>query len=324
MGMIAKAGEVVENIYKLATDWNWSYRDLEDSVGQFLQMTTDIPAKNMMRDFRAMVNFFSNGEAEGFTGNGYAKRPTSNAVLNRQAWDTFMSSDLIGLINKKLGDAGYGTSNTDYYTRIYNAERSGNQAAADEMKEYLLQGKGVSEDSLTKGIRSAIKEDQGATDSEKITALREEGMNDSDIADWAADRYKKGELTREEATKLIKESNPKMTDNDVWWKLDRVDYNKETGQSAGSGQYYRFRDAIENGKQDDMTQAVKLMTEHGMELKNIMNWIGNKSTGFKTAYLSATGSEKDKLRLRLIKAYKAVGLTESEAIKMINSWKETK
>ena len=110
MGMIAKAGDVVDRIWKLATGeigQKGLYRDLEDSIGQALQLMTDIPAKNMMRDFRAMVNWFSNGAAQGFTGDTYAQRETSKAVLKYQLIDNLMSNDIMGLVNKKLDDAGY-------------------------------------------------------------------------------------------------------------------------------------------------------------------------------------------------------------------------
>ena len=48
------------------------YRNVEDSVGQLAQLFTNIPAKNLMRDSRAVVNWFAGG---------YAKRPSSGAVM---------------------------------------------------------------------------------------------------------------------------------------------------------------------------------------------------------------------------------------------------
>ncbi|MBP5729391.1 MAG: hypothetical protein J6Y48_20175, partial [Clostridia bacterium] len=105
MGVLGKAVNVFDKIFELATKGTGNkglYRDLEDSIGQLLQLATDIPAKNLMRDFRAMVNFFSNGKAQDFTGDTYADRPTSGAVLKYQMVDTLMSEDLIGLINKRL------------------------------------------------------------------------------------------------------------------------------------------------------------------------------------------------------------------------------
>ena len=86
-----------------------------------------------------------------------------------------------------------------------------------------------------------------------------------------------------------------------------------------SGNYYRLYDAIEANKSDQIKKAVEIMTKHGMEQKNIKKQIGTK---YKQQYLEATGNEKIRLKNALIMAYKAVGVSETDANKIINGWKQ--
>jgi len=325
MGMIGKAMDVFENMYKMITQWDFSYRNFEDSVGQLMQLVSKVPLKNMMRDFRAMVNFFSNGSAEGLTGNTYAKRPTDMSVVKYSLLETLMKQDLIGAINKRLGDAGYGTANTDYYQRIYEAEKAGNQQAADEMRGYLEGGRGTKPETIDENLRKIAKGDSDMSAEEQVEYYQQHNASQNTQDNIVMDGIKNGTMSAEEARKLLKQIYPEKSDNDIWWTVDRAEWTRDKGlEKTVSGQYYRFKDAIENGKQADMDNIVKTMIQHGMKKENIINWIGNTDTGFKPAYLSATGKEKDTLRLKLIKAYKAAGLTEQEAIKKINDWKTTK
>ena len=317
MGMIAKAGDVLENIFRLATGKigdKGLYRDLEDSIGQFLQLTTDIPAKNLMRDFRAMVNFFTNGGAWEFTGDGYAQRATSNAVLKYQLLDTLMSEDLIGLINGKLGEAGYGTSNKDYYARIFNAERSGNTAAAEEMKEYLLTGKGVSEKTLNENIRPMYKNDDDLSSAEKLERQKEYGLKQT--TSFITDEYAAGNLSREEAEKLYRQENPKATDKDVMKMFDKIDWEKAGNDSDGFTNYTPLMAAIENNKAEEIRKAVDHMTQNGYTAKDIQKEVNSR---LKKEYLAAE-SEKEKLRIRdaLTKTYKALGRNGSRKRRRIN------
>ena len=325
MGMIGKAMDVFEKTFKMITERDFSYRGFEDSVGQMLQMFSDVPLKNMMRDFRAMVNFFSNGNAEGLTGNTYAKRPTDASVLKYSLYETLMKEDLIGMLNKRLGDAGYGTANKDYYERIYEAEKAGEQQAADEMRKYLEGGRGTKPETIDENLRKIAKGDSDMSAAEQVEYYQQHNASQNTQDNIVMDGIKNGTMSAEEARKLLKQIYPEKSDNDIWWTVDRAEWTRDKGlEKTVSGQYYRFKDAIENGKQADMNNIVKTMIQHGMKKENIINWIGNADTGFKPAYLSATGKEKDTLRLKLIKAYKAAGLTEQEAIKKINDWKTTK
>ena len=260
-------------------------------------------------------------------------------------------------------------------------------------------------------MKTLVKEDDSITTSEKIKALRERGMKDSDISQWIGDQYDNGKLTKEEAAKLYMEANPKKTkndayfyfeqkdwenetgkdvgssdyfrlndaidsnnqteytkavkeltahgydaekinshvkdriidnyrdgkatrkqtesalkkyakdlsDDDIWWSIDRVDWAKSHKLTESvTGQYYRLYDAIEKNRSDDIKAAVQTMTKHGMKAENIKKQLGTK---YKQAYLDAKGAEKTKLKDALTKAYKAIGLTATDALKIINGWK---
>ena len=151
---------------------------------------TYIPAKNIMRDFRAMVNWFSGGAAQGFTGDTYAQRETSGAVLKYQLIDNLMSNDLMGLVNKKLEDAGYKTTNAAYYDRLYAATASGNKQAAEEIRDYLINGKGVSEKTIQTQLSSRINKDDDLSGPEKVQQKLDNGASVSSIKSWITQNYK--------------------------------------------------------------------------------------------------------------------------------------
>ena len=353
-----------------------------------------------MRDGRAMYNWI--------TGNNYADRDTDWNVIKNQTEQALMNAD--NLVSAVMTMAGYKLDNAAYYKRIYEAQKDGNEAAAQNMIDYLIKGKGVKEETITTKMKSLAKEDESMTYPERIKALREKGMEDSDIASWIVKEYKEGKLKKDEAIKLWQEANPKkdaddayfkfeqadweaetgenvtdtdwfrmdkaidsnnaedyktavrelkahgykdneisehatkritnmykegeitrkeaetrlrkydssMTANDAWWKLDRIDYKKETGKEAGSGQYYRLYDAIEANKSAEIKSAVKTMTAHGMKDENIKKQLATK---YKKQYLQATGNKKVQLKNALIMAYKALGYSDAEANEIINGWK---
>jgi hypothetical protein len=409
--VIGKLKTVLDTTGKWITGKNTDlWRNLEDTVGQVVQLFSEVPAKNISRDIRAMINFFKPGT--------YADREHSDAMVKYGIYDSIASMDnIIGVVNKYLQDygAGYGTAAKDYYERIYAAEKTGDEQAAKEMKEYLTLKSTADnpEKQIETNLKSLTKSDKDMTYSEKIKALKDRGMEDSDVASWILSEYKEGKIGRAEAEKLWIEADKKKTKNDayfkfeqadwekktgknvsdtdwfrvnnaiesgnsaeynsavkemkehgykdediqehvkgqitkkykegkwtrketesalkkyrkdmkeddIWWALDRIDYNKETGKDAGSGQYYRLYDAIEANKSDNIKNAVQIMLKHGKKKDDIKKTLSSK---YKQAYLDATGSEKTKLKDALTKAYKAVGLTADEALKIINGWKPKK
>lgn len=324
MGMIAKAGEVLENIWKLATGEigkKGLYRDLEDSIGQALQLMTKIPAKNIMRDFRAMVNWFSGGTAHGFTGDTYAQRETSAAVLKYQLIDNLMSNDIMGLVNKKLDDAGYKTTNAAYYQRIVDAEKAGNQDAAEQMKEYLILKSDAAdpEKAVNEAIRKLYKNDEDLSAEERLAKQKEYGLQAG--GSFVTDEYKAGNLTRKDAERMYRAENPNASDKDVLKTFDKIDWEKSGKDGEGYTNYTPLYEAIGNNRVEEIRAAVKHMTDNGYKAEDIKKQL---TTKYKQAYLDAKGSEKTKLMDALTKAYKAIGLSAEEALKIINGWKTKK
>jgi hypothetical protein len=288
------------------------YRDLEDTVGQFAQMFTNVPAKNLMRDVRAIRNWIA--------GDTYAARPTSAAVLKYQAEANLYNGDnLLGTVNAWLGEAGFRTTNKAYYQRIYNAIRKGDEAAAGEMKEYLMLGKGAKEETISSGLNQIAKKDESTSAEEKIDLV---GQNSTDKAtgDYVTKLLKDGEITAAQARKKLKELYPDKTDDDIWWQVDRIEYKKETGDDSVSGYYYRLTDAMNANKAEKITAAVKDLLAHGVTKDKIKDRLSK----WKSLYMEADSAGKVKIRDAITKAYKAAGYTKADADKTITNWTKSK
>lgn len=157
---------------------NGLYRDLEDSVAQIVQIFTNIPAKNLMRDGRAMWNWFIEKP--------YAQRESDMAVIRYQTEQAMASTD--SLLSALLKDAGFKTTNAAYYERIYQAKKAGDDKAAQDMIDYLLHGKGVKQEDINSGVTKAAKADDSISVDEKT-----EMLGGDDATWWKLDRdaYKK-------------------------------------------------------------------------------------------------------------------------------------
>ena len=337
----------VEQTFEKATGNTNKYRLAEDTAGQVLQLFTGVPVKNIMRDTRALVNFFApdSGLTSAMGGVQYARRGTSAAVLKYQTIDTAVSTDLAGLINTWLGDAGYKTNEDAYYNRIAMAEIGGDGQLAEELKEYMLLGKGKEPKSLNEKVRKKIKDMEQITNLEKADLIEKYGANAanyndmirdavdsgeitveesvgmlklSDPSDYIKDQLREGNIDAETARRLLKEQNPDKDEDSIWWAVDRIEYEKETGNDIGSTTYYRLWDAMENNKSSEITSAVTQMMEHGSKPANIKGEITKK---YKAAYLAADSKGKVRIRDAVQKAYKAMGLTAEDADKAIEKWK---
>ena len=315
MGVIGKLKTIIttaQNMFNPDNN-NW-YRNIEDTAGQVAQLFTNIPAKNLMRDLRAMYNWFS--------GAHYADRPTSTAVKRQQFAETVFNADnLLGVINGYLGDAGYRTTNKGYYNRMYGEMKAGNEQGADEIREYLQLAKAQDDKKISSGLREAAKNDQSMTTAEQDQWMIENGLMDEDNVSTITKQYKEGDISEADVKKLYKAANPELTDDDIWWKVDRINYSKETGAETpgGNAYYYRLTDAVNANKAADIQEAVKSLLAHGITKEKIKS----KLSDWKQAYLEADSAGKVKIRDAMQKAYKAAGYTAADADKTIEGWKKT-
>ena len=314
MGAIGKLFSIGDTLRKAAAgNGKGGWRDVEDTFGQFVQLFTNIPLKNLMRDGRAMYNWASGSE--------YAQRPTSSAVLSYQfEANNFTADNIIGTLNAWLGEAGFKTTNASYYSRIYQAQKNGNAGEAAGLKEYLSLGKGASDDAIKAGIKAAAKKDTSMTEAERDAWMIDNDLMGENNASTITTQYKEGKITRAEAEKLYRKLNSSLTDNDLWWKLDRLDYQKETGADSVSGYSYRLKDAIQSNKAEEIRKVIKAMLDHGRTQKQIKDALSD----WKSEYLAADAKTKTTIRDALQKAYKALGLTAADADKVINGWTKQK
>ena len=281
-----------------------AWRDIEDSAGQLIQLFTNVPAKNLMRDLRAMYNWVSGAK--------YADRGTSKAVLKQQAAAAFHNGDnLLGVLNEYLGESGYSTTNKGYFKRLYNAKQAGNTAKENEIREYMELAKGTSKKTIDSGLRTVAKERMAPA--EATGWMIDNGLLDS--TSTITDQYKKGDITRDEAKSLYRAADSKLTEDDIWWKLDRIDWYRETGENE-SGYYYRLEAAVNANKAADIQKAVDNLLKHGITKEKIKS----KLSDWKAAYLAADSAGRIKIRDAIQKAYKAAGYTASDADKTIKNW----
>ena len=310
LGKLFTAGQKGVDLL-LGNGKNGVYRDLEDSVGQLTQLFSGLPLKNLMRDARAMWNWAIDQP--------YANRPTDWNSVKYQTLDTFMNADnLWGVLMDKLGESGYDTSNTGYYQRIYNAKKAGNEDAAQDMISYLLNGKGVKQETINSKMISMAKADTGATAAETAQFIMNEGK---DPTDYIRDQLKGGKMSADEARKMLMKADPKKNADDAWWQVDRIQYQIETkGEKAPSGKGYRLKAAISANNAAQIQKAVKDMMAHGITKESIKK---DYLSDWKSEYLAADSNRRRQIRDAMQKAYKAIGYTAEDADKTIKNWEKS-
>ena len=328
---VLKKGELQDNamsaLGKLLTIWQTAqnaaqgngqgaWRDLEDTVGQLAQLFTNVPAKNLSRDVRAIRNWI--------LGDVYAPRETSAAVLKYQMEANWYSGDnLMGMLNVWLGDAGFKTTNNAYYKRLYEMEKTGNKTEAEKLKEYLKLIRVKAEDpekTISSAVAKLAKHDDDLTDEQRLDMVTENSTAKG-AGDYVIEQVKDGEITAEQARKKLKEIYPDKDANDIWWSVDRAEYKHQTGADDVSENYYRLYDAIGENRSDSIKSAVKQMLDHGMKKESIKNQLTKK---YKQAYLDANTNGKRLIRDALQKTYKALGYTAADANKIIDGWTKEK
>ena len=263
MSVVGKILDAADTTGKLIRGEGNLYRNVEDSVGQLAQLFTNIPTKNLMRDARAMWNYFVDQP--------YAKRENSQAVLYYQLIDLLHNSqNLTGVINTRVfGSEGWETTNKGYYKRMYNAEAEGKDEKVKEMMEYLKLARGTKEKTITSGLQGLTKEDKKLTMEEKIEKLRKQGMKDNDIASWVTEQYKNKMITREEAEKYYQMANKKKSADDAYFALERTEARENGEELTSSSDYFRLDAAMEENNSTEVTKAVNELKLHGYKQDDI-------------------------------------------------------
>jgi hypothetical protein len=236
--------------------------------------------------------------------------------MKYQAEATYWNADnLRGTLNAWLGEAGFRTTNKAYYGRIFDAMEQGDEQTAADLREYLTLGKGVKDTTIESGIKSAAKERLEAAEASRF--MIDNGMMDS--TSTLTGQFKAGEITEDEYREMYKAVKPDATEDDIWWKIDQIQYQNETGSAdTPSGYYYRIRNAVDGNKAADIQKTVKDAMAHGRTQKNILDL----ASDWKAEYLAADSAGKIRIRDAIHKLYKAAGSTAEAADKKINKWKD--
>ena len=273
LGVIGKVKTITQTtINGLTGKGKGAYRDLEDTVGQLAQIFTNVPVKNLMRDARAMYNFFNPDT--------YANRATSAAVIKYSVKDAFYTADnMLGVVNTylQMAEAGYGTTKQDYIQRLYDAEKAGQKKEAESIIDYLVNvkvsepAKGTKQDSINSSLRTLIKKDDGLTYKQKIQSLRDKGMKDSDIASWIKTEYTEDRITKTEAEKLYVEANPAKTANDAYFLFEQAEYEELNNVDLNDSAFFRLDEAMRKSDQRAVERAEKELLEHGKTEDDVKN-----------------------------------------------------
>lgn len=333
---VLKNGELTDDaigvLGKIQTIWqksmNWisgkdtdTYRSIEDTFGQVFQLFTNVPVKNLMRDGRAMYNFFNP--------NTYAKRETSGAVIRYGILDAIHTQDnLTGVINKymNLAGAGYFDTTSEYAKRIYEAQKRGDEQAAKDMTDYYVLAKSKAQDpekNLSTALNSMAKKDKSLSAEEKIAALEENGYKSTGT--FILDQLKKGEIDRKSAEELYRKERPDADEKKIAETLDGAEWTRD-GKSLPEWQkeytnYTPLYAAMMNNKAEEIRDAVDRMTKLGYDAKAIRTDVNKK---IKAQYLAADANGRIRLKDAMEKAYKALGFTAEDADKTISNWTKEK
>ena len=321
MSVLGKLKTISDAVEKWRKGDISDYRGVEDTAGQVTQIFTGVPAKNIMRDLRAMYNFFAPGK--------FASREHSNAVVKYGAIDAVLGgTNVAGLANQILQNngLGYGTDANDYVERIYNAGKKGDKEAEQELTEYYLLGKSKADDpqkALNQALNRMLKDDRDLSAEEMIEALDDGGYGK--MGEYIMEQYKDGKIDRKTAEKYYRQENPKSSDKDVLKALDRVEWEM-SGKPLASGQknytnYTPLYVGIENNKAAEIQDAVDYMIDHGYEAKSIKSELGKAGGPIRELYMSTTDKDqRRRLRNALQIAYKRLGYTAEDADKTIEKW----
>lgn len=308
VGKILEAGKTGIRWIQGKSENPW-YRDLEDTAGVISQLFTNIPAKNLLRDMRAITNYIKKP---------WADRPNSADVLKYQLLDQIHTADnMTGVLSTWLGDKGWETKNAAYYKRIYQADKAGKQEKVASMINYLTLARGTKETTIKSGLRDLAKKDSSLTGQQRLDMQKQYGLNNAN--QYITTEYKEGKISRNEAEKMYRKENPKADDKKVYETFDRIDYTKagklEDGEYYSS--YLPLYDAIEANSQGEIKQAIKKMLSYGYKVDNIKNQLGTK---YKNDYIQADTKKRGQIQNKLIKAYRELGISETEAIGIMQKW----
>ena len=103
--------------------------------------------------------------------------------------------------------------------------------------------------------------------------------------------------------------------NDIHWKIDKWNYEKENGASDGYAKYNDFFTAVETGL--NLKSVIKEYTDNGVETKTLASQI---TSHFKPLYVAMSKSERASIKGYLLNAYVQLGYDREKKSKDIDAW----
>lgn len=221
---VTKVGKALSGKYAI-TDLRSGYRFVED-VGGNVAKVFGIPVKNLMREVRTVWNVFTQ-----------PARATNPTVFRLS-----LAEGLHVVPDKFFGYTLIDTSTQGYVKRMYNALRNGNEKEAADFREYLIDGKGVKEGSISSKLKSLLYEDYI---NERIT------MDDAIAFGMQNELWKK---EKDAYAAIIKAADKSA-------HADEDEYSTTA--------YVNIFNALLAGDKAAYTRAVNDMTKHGYTEKGI-------------------------------------------------------
>lgn len=253
-----------------------SFGDKVTAVAGALGSLLGIPAKNVIRDFRGMLNILGSapiGETSG--------RDIKYGVLEGLS---FLGMDL------------YDDRRSAYYGRALEAMRKGDDEKYEELSGYLTETRLVKENSLKNGIKSQM---ENMTKAGKMTwneyfSLWTGKMNakTSDVRKKIGDMYKDGRLDEKETQTLLKKYGDYKTDNDIYYALEKWGWEMENPDAEDDySRYGKVYDAVKAGK--DASGAIREMIQHGYTEAKVKNQLKDKiGDWYKNGEMTRAAAEK--------------------------------
>ena len=291
-----------------------------------------IPAKNVIRDSKAIVNLFGDffdDVKPTKIGDAFVRGVSGEEQSNAEAlYDAVISGDTdradVIKGNYKDEDAVENAMRTQVKEHYLNGNINGTTA-----EQYLVDYCGMEEDDAYWKILewdNADDEDYDKYD-EFISAVEsggnlgtvikrytDNGVEKDSLKTPLGKAYRDGTLSKSSVERALT-GHFDMDSNDAYWTFDKWDYIKENGSSEGYSKYAEFYSAVESGV--NLKSAIKRYTDHGVEAKTLASQI---TSYFKPLYKEMSNAERANIKGYLLNAYVMLGYKRSDKNKDINNW----
>lgn len=268
MSAIADLIDYTKTFMKSFENGGPTWKQVENFAGTWANLL-GIPAKNISREVRR----------------------TRNMIWNTD-WSAPNMSNVGYVMMESL--PGYSDKNTVYYDRIVAAELRGDEEEAEDLRTYMLTSKMVSEDKLTSGLKTAMK-----------------------------DRYIDGDVDEDTAMDFLISRGLVENEADAYDYVSKWEYSRDNGGSTkGWSRYLEYEQAIETGGQT-LIDTTKMYLDQGVAKSTLK---GRITEAYKKKLIDLHKSGKTRefadLQAKVLTAYQVLGYDRDECLKMIQKWLE--